>query len=1223
MASIILGTVGSAVGGSLGSSLIGGAIGRSLGGILDGALFGGDGIHREGPRLEELSVQTSTYGKMIPVVFGSARIAGNIIWSRPIKEIAETTETSVGGKAGGGTTASSTQYSYFVSLAVAICEGEIDEVLRIWADSKLLDLSQGTYRIYKGGEDQSPDSYIEAFEGVGSTPAYRGLAYIVVEDFPLAAFGNRIPNFTFEVKRKVLQPDYNGQSVEEMITSMIMIPGSGEFVYDDTIQYKIDGTNLGGGQFSQSGYQTPVNYHNARGQANGLMALDQLQETCPNLEWVGLVVTWFGDAMDAGDCEILPGVEFQEGATTSPDVWQVGSYTRDTARQITIVDGSPRYGGTPDDSALLRYIDEITSRGLKVMLFPMFFMDVEEKPWRGRVTGSAADVADFFTKTNGYNAFINHYATLTVGKVDAFVIGSELVGLTKVHDGASTNRQFPAVSALVSLAASVKITMGSSTKITYAADWSEYHHTDDGWYHMDPLWASSHIDFIGIDAYFPLTDRPQGTDYDLQEVIDGWTSGEGYDWYYSDANRTVQTSLASAYAWKNIQWWWENNHVNPDANTTAWTPESKKIWFTEYGFPSVDGATNQPNVFYDQTSSESYFPYHSLGRVDNRAQRLGLTATEVKWAASDMVERQFIWTWDARPYPIWPDLRSVWNDGGLWRTGHWVNGKLGVSGLAAIVAELCARAGLDAEDVDVTRLYGQVDGFVLTRQQTVRQSIEQLQGGYFFDAVESDHTLKFVMRGGESAQSIAVGDLLPMGSGDTKSLVTITRAQEVELPQQVSVVYLNRHALYQPGHQIAQRQSTSSQEKVSISLPIVMEASQAQQVADVSLFTGWMGRTQFACELPPKYMGLEPTDIITVNDGDAEHVIRITHTMLGAGNRLRVNGVAEDVSTYAAYADVVEEVVEVVPPAEVAETHLSFLDIPALPGDDAGQGVLRVAAAPLSTNWDGAVIYRSADGGQNYNRIATATEAAISGQAVTVLGDANLAFFDEQSTVTVNLLAGGELFNASELAVLNGANAALLGDEIIQFKTATLVASGQYALSGLLRGRMGSEWAMASHSVGERFVLLDNRLAQSTVGSGLIGLSRDYKGVSVGKTLGQTTAQSFTYSGVALKPYAPVWVTGMRDGSENLTISWVRRTRLDGQWRDGVDVPLNEESEAYEVEILDGSDVVRTISVNTPTASYSATKQTSDFGSPQSSISVRVYQLSAVVGRGYWAVAVV
>ena len=100
-------------------------------------------------------------------------------------------------------------------------------------------------------------------------------------------------------------------------------------------------------------------------------------------------------------------------------------------------------------------------------------------------------------------------------------------------------------------------------------------------------------------------------------------------------------------------------------------------------------------------------------------------------------------------------------------------------------------------------------------------------------------------------------------------------------------------------------------------------------------------------------------------------------------------------------------------------------------------------------------------------------------------------------------------------------------------------------------------------------------------------------------------------------------VKGVRDASGNLTISWVRRSRVDSEWRDGVGIPLGEESEAYDVDILDGGNVVRTIEVTSATASYSSADQTTDFGSAQSSIDVKVYQLSAVVGRGYPAEATV
>jgi hypothetical protein len=712
MASILLSTVGSSLGGALGipglSTIATRFIG-ALGGTVENSIFSADRKLRPlyGHRLADLSVQTSTYGKVIPIVYGTVRIGGNIIWSRPIKETATTTTSSTGGgvgKGGGKVSQSATTYSYSTTIAIGICEGPIDDVVRVWADAKQLDLSQYTVRIYKGDETQLPDSLIQSFDGADRTPAYRGLAYVVFEDFPLADFGNRIPNFTFEIRKKALYPDYNGEILENMIKGMVMIPGGGEFVYDTQVEYKIPGEQTGAG-WVQQGDQQQINLHNPSGMANALLSLDQLKATCPNVEWISVVAAWFGDDMDAGACTIVPGVEYQTGAITSPDTWGSASFTRATARQITLVSGTPQYGGTPDDDSLIRYLDVLRSKGYKILFYPLIFMDVTGKPWRGDLTGSATDVANFFTKTNGYNAFITHYANLLATKVDAFSIGSELKGLTKVTN---TPGNYPAVNELVSLAATVKTIVGSGVKVTYAADWSEYHHDTGGWYNLDPLWASANIDFIGIDAYFPLTDFANTT-YDVNAVKAGWTSGEGYDYYYSDPARTIQVSLSPQFAWKNLDWFWNNAHVNPNAVATAWTPQLKKIWFTEYGFPSVDNATNQPNVFYDPTSISSAFPYFSKGRIDFLAQRVGHVATQHQWKTSAMIERMFIWTWDARPYPYWPDLTSVWTDGSVWKTGHWVQGKFGISSLAAIVADLCLRAGLQSGDIDVNRITKQVE----------------------------------------------------------------------------------------------------------------------------------------------------------------------------------------------------------------------------------------------------------------------------------------------------------------------------------------------------------------------------------------------------------------------------------------------------------------------------------------------------------------------------------
>lgn len=406
MASIVLGSVGSAIGTSVGGAVgasIGQRVGQLVGGYAQQHLTGGGSRkrHVEGARLEDLAVQTSTYGRVIPSVYGTARVAGNIIWARPIKEL-QTTSTATtrsGGKGGGGLgggggsqTTTETTYSYYTNLAISICEGEVASIDRIWADAKLLSLGQYTIRMYKGSESQLADALIESYEG--QTTAYRGLAYVVVEDFPLADFGNRIPNFTFEVTRKVPSANASGQTAEQLVTSVMMIPGSGEYVYDTTVQNKIVGESVGG-QWVQRGNQVTLNIHNVQDDANVNIALDQLQATFPNFEYVGVVVNWFADSLDAASATIEPCVEYND-AIVSPNDWVMAGRTRTTARVIGKDGGKARYGGTPSDGSIIRLLQALNARGLKVFFYPMLMIDVAGKPWRGTMTCAPSAVSNFF-----------------------------------------------------------------------------------------------------------------------------------------------------------------------------------------------------------------------------------------------------------------------------------------------------------------------------------------------------------------------------------------------------------------------------------------------------------------------------------------------------------------------------------------------------------------------------------------------------------------------------------------------------------------------------------------------------------------------------------------------------------------------------------------------------------------------------------------------------------
>jgi hypothetical protein len=215
MASIILAAAGSAIGGAVGGSVlgisaatIGGAVGSIAGAAVDSWLVASmiPTQRIAGQRLDTLQITASTEGAVIPRVYGRMRVGGTIVWATDFREETRTTEQG-GGKGGGGGGTEVTEYFYFASLAVALCEGPITGIGRIWADGKTMRREGVTIRVHLGGEDQEPDPFIVVKMGAANTPAYRGTAYVVFEELPLERYGNRLPQLTFEVFRPILDGD--------------------------------------------------------------------------------------------------------------------------------------------------------------------------------------------------------------------------------------------------------------------------------------------------------------------------------------------------------------------------------------------------------------------------------------------------------------------------------------------------------------------------------------------------------------------------------------------------------------------------------------------------------------------------------------------------------------------------------------------------------------------------------------------------------------------------------------------------------------------------------------------------------------------------------------------------------------------------------------------------------------------------------------------------------
>ena len=818
MATLVLSAVGAAVGSGFGGSVlglsgmvIGRAVGATLGRVIDQRLMGGGSQVIEHGRIDRLRLTGAAEGAPVPRVWGRVRLGGQVIWSSAFRE-------SVTTRGGGGKIVKKPkirEFSYSISLAVALCEGPILGLGRIWADGQEIAPTDLDLRLYRGGEDQLPDPLIEAVEGAGHAPAYRGVAYVVIEDLELGTFGNRVPQLSFEVIRTT-QSD-TPQSLSDHVQAVALMPGSGDFALASSPVYARESVSAFGA-LADVDIQ-PMNLNSPTGLSDITASLDALGRELPHVRSSLLIVSWFGSDLRAGACEIAPKVEYADRMSPNQP-WSVAGRGAHNTPEIARLNGRPVYGGTPSDASVLQAIAALKAAGQKVVYYPFILMEILPEnglpdpwshapdqpvlPWRGRITtqkapgqsgspdGTAqatAEVAAFFgtaqasdfTVSSGsvsysgpsewrYARFILHQAALcaAAGGVDAFCIGSEMRSLSQIRGADSS---FPAVAALIALAGEVRALLGPDVKLTYAADWSEYFGyitpQGDRFFHLDPLWADANIDFIGIDNYMPLSDWRDGTDHldavwgdvhNLAYLRANVAGGEGYEWFYAtDTDRSAQnrTPILDSSDWqehwiwrnKDLRSWWENDHHERvggvrAASPTAWVPRSKPFWFTEYGCAAIDRGTNQPNVFLDPKSSESFAPHFSRGWRDDAIQMQYVRAVNDYWSepahnpiselyGGPMVDmgRAHLWAWDARPYPWFPGNQTLWSDGANWQRGHWITGRATSQPLDAVIAEICAAAGLP--DVDVRRVHGVARGFAMASTEAPRAALQVLMlGGY-------------------------------------------------------------------------------------------------------------------------------------------------------------------------------------------------------------------------------------------------------------------------------------------------------------------------------------------------------------------------------------------------------------------------------------------------------------------------------------------------------------
>jgi hypothetical protein len=1062
---IVIGTV---VGGYFGEPGLGYAIGSLVGNAYDPVQIG-----KQGPRLNDLKVQVSDYGKMVPKLYGASRFAGNVIWST---DIIETQHTETSGGKGGGPEVTSTTYTYSQSFAVALCEGEVSGVGKIWANGKLIynmgvDASFETImasraiasgiRFYPGSETQTADSLVEVYIGAGNTPAYRGTAYVVFENMQLANYGNRTPNMEFEL-------------IE-----------SGTF----TIPYFTSTDNITGGAAHCEITETDSGY------------------------WWTTNGTLFNPANGIG----------------------LSSYDFTIQRKISAASGESLHARLP-----FLYSGTSQSLGFGASQATVYFV---------KDNGLSHTTLEYITDSTPVPIFSEVLGTPGDFIYAQFIVDDQ--GVFSVVRGAPTYETGHA--GVITSTGEIWFFTASGSSIGKIYIYRRYD-------------RQILREISGLNVY-------SGVDVALAFEFDGSV------YYVNPTNGALST-----YA------------IN--MTTGAITNLGKPTGFSDWGAAA----------YY---SGKLYFSYSGHLKVyDLLTQAL---ETNITLPFSAILDAMII---DSRGV-------LVGRSGGNFYSAlifETVIAGNSVS-LSSAVSNICTRADLTAAQIDVTQLTDTVTGYVVQRS-TARAQIEQLMQAFYFDAVESDGKVKFVKRGGAATLTISEDDVAAhLAGGQFPDNLTIERKQELELPVEINVQYMDIDTAYQVSSQRSQRLITDSSNKLALNFAISMDGSKAKQVSDVLMYDSWTARTSFSMQNGWKYSYLEPTDVVGVVKGALTYNVRLVDEDAASGVYAR-NAVLDDASVYTQSATAAPPLSPTTTVDAIAIINLMLLDIPLLRDQDDAVGFY-AAACKYSGSWTGEQTFKSNDGGTSWTQSGRAilNEATI-GSASTALGNflgGNI--FDELNSVTVAMI-NGTLSGTTELAVLNGANVILIGNEVLQFKNAALVSTGVYTLAGLLRGRRGTEWAMSTHAVGDRVVLLSTTttyLFESS--SAEYNLARQYRGVALGGFLDDASSISFTNTGVAQECYSPVLLGGGRDAANNLRLTWTRRTRIGGAWNNYADVPLGEAAEAYVVEIYSSSaytTLLRTISgITTQNTTYTAAQQTTDGLTPGNTVYWIVYQVSATVGNGY------
>lgn len=1222
---MMLGLLGGAGGLLSGGSLLKmGFMAASAAGMY---LLNGKKEKGEVARLDDTKVSSSAYGKGIPLVYGTMRVTGNMFWATDFEERLRYAHPKGKGDGKKGEKKGTPYYEYHANFAMALCEGPVEEVLRIWADSNLIydkhnphnkdivgpgfsrneggggksgmgmnkkkggeggNSSRFRFRFYNGTEEQMPDPFMVGKQGADLVPAHRGLCYLFFQHFALADFGNRTPTITAEVSvRKKMQP---------VVTTMENLP--------------LEGTNF----VVDSG-------------------------------WVRIDAERYRMFVVERD-EVV-----NDYCMRVYDLSSEKEIRRIYASDIRTANGYPTSG-------LTRHVifKGITANG-DILI--------------SRVSGQNSDLIAFID----YNTLLSK-KQFGIGPSASLSNGpNRIVNVSSITPLSYTDVQ-------VSIDGEAEATLTRANLIQSFSGWC-YIFSEDyeplSYFNL-PGWANTNIskavpatsDIFG--GMFFLTSH-SNTNSSARLLRVKWNLGTGLVGLNVKPLNGV-SSPAGVQVVREIVSPGGTNFVS--IGGVQYLPGLQKaLWFEKLsytdpltrGLYAATGDVDEKTFHVNNIQTTRISSSPSVLTPPNSNVPIN-TSNGTKW-----FDGSNIWRYDAAAdegsfYSMgnkFPDVRGTYQ--AYWATRDsiiataripsngnermWVmilldrNDQTPVD-IHFILSDIGRRIYMPAEKMDFTRLNKhEIMGYIIENPASARRITEDLAQIFMFDVVESDYRLKFVSRGQESIVTVPQRDLAVIDN-DTHDYFNEVRSQEIDLPQTVTISYVNAEKDYVTNSQHYRRPRSpmptmQSSDKLEINLPMAMSKDFAKQLAHKVCMSLWTERINYEVMLPWKYMKYDPTDVMTfVMDDSLTFSTRMMKMDLGANLSIECSGVAQTPAAYTSDANADEDGGVITEPKPFPPlTDAYVLNIPYLDdSDDVGIGnwAYYYGAAAFSPGLRGAAIEYRLEGLQ-WKFVGLVAQELVWGTVYgTVPPPANGPFATDDKTVITLMPAhafedeGGltyswESIPENEWPSVN--NTIVIGEEIIYFRDAEIQPNGSIKISHLIRGARGTENAAYDHSSLERFCVITDGLQLGEAPflyANKLWMFRSFSGF----TLNPPYRFDIELDAATHKPWG--LTDFKRTGTGNITISWERRTRLGGAMVDGTGtVPLNEESENYEIYILDDfydpdffdpenpATYVRklTRSGSTKTVSYTTSMKAADGFTNSMPLHVVGFQVSDHIGRGF------